>query len=94
MLLQRLANTAVAKLLQNFKNYNFDAATKACKYGCCETITDFQEPQHLVLLQKLANTAVTKTTTEFQEPQHLMLLQKLANTVVTKLLQNFKNHNI
>ena len=47
-----------------------------------------------MLLQRLANTAVTKTITEFQELQHLMLLQRLANTAVTKLLQDCKNHNI
>ena len=34
----------------------------------------------LELLQRLANTTVTKTTTSFQEPQHLILLQRLTET--------------
>ena len=68
----------------------FSATAKAGKCGCCKTITGFQEPQHLALLQGLANTAVTKTITGFQEPQHLALPQRLANTTVTKTITGFQ----
>ena len=55
-------------MLQNYygiaRTTAFGAATKTCKYGSYKSITGLQELQHLVLqhlvlLQKLANTVLT-----------------------------------